>query len=61
MRQERSSTLMPAETYNNVMSFAIVFMGYLRGIWRYLRFLLITAVDFYYVINKLIILLYDSH
>jgi hypothetical protein len=46
---------------NNVMSFAIVFLGYLRGTWRYLRFLLITIVDFYYVINKLIILLYDSH
>jgi hypothetical protein len=28
---------------------------------RYLRFLLISAVDFYYVINKLIILVPDPH
>jgi hypothetical protein len=27
------------------------------GIWRYLRFSLISSVDFYYVINKLIILI----
>jgi hypothetical protein len=33
-----------------------MFLEYLRGIWRYLKFLLISVVDFYYVINKLIIL-----
>jgi hypothetical protein len=30
--------------------------GYLGGNWRYLKFLLITIVNFYYIINKLIIL-----
>jgi hypothetical protein len=34
-----------------------VFVGYLRGIWRNVRFILISAVNFYYVINKLIILI----
>jgi hypothetical protein len=38
-----------------------VFLGYLRVIWRYLRFSLIIVVDFYYVINKLIILISDPH
>jgi hypothetical protein len=38
-----------------------VFLRYLRGIWRYLRFSLISAVDFYYVINKLIILVPGPH
>jgi hypothetical protein len=42
------------------MSYAMVFLGYLRGIWRYLRFLLISTIDFYYVINKLIILIPDA-
>jgi hypothetical protein len=28
---------------------------------RYLRFSLILAVNFYYIINKLIILIYDPH
>jgi hypothetical protein len=30
-----------------------MFMGYLKGIWRNLRFLLISVVNFYYIINKL--------
>jgi hypothetical protein len=34
----------------------MVFLGYLRGTCRYLRFSLISVVDFYYIINKLIIL-----
>jgi hypothetical protein len=38
-----------------------VFLGCLRGNWRYLRFPLISVVNFYYVINKLIILASDSH
>jgi hypothetical protein len=43
------------------MSSATVFLGYLRGICRYLRSHLISAVDFYCVINKLVILVYGSH
>jgi hypothetical protein len=35
--------------------------GYLRGIWRYIRSPLISAVDFYCVINKSIILVHDPH
>jgi tRNA A37 threonylcarbamoyladenosine biosynthesis protein TsaE len=31
------------------------------GSWRYLRFSLISAVDFYYVINKLVILVSGPH
>jgi hypothetical protein len=42
-------------------SSATVFLGYLRGNWRYLRFSLISAVDFYYIINKLIILVPDPY
>jgi hypothetical protein len=38
-----------------------VFLGYLRGNRRYLRFYLISTVDFYYVINKLIILILDPY
>jgi hypothetical protein len=41
------------------------FEGFCYGISkvteRYLRFSLISAVDFYYVINKLIILVHDQH
>jgi hypothetical protein len=40
----------------NIKSSATVFLEYLRGNWRYLRFSLISVIDFYYVINKLIIL-----
>jgi hypothetical protein len=40
---------------------ATVFLEYLTGIRRYLRFSLISTVDFYYVINKLIILVPASH
>jgi hypothetical protein len=40
---------------------ATVFLGYLRDIWRYIRFLLISAINFYYVFNKLIILVPDPH
>jgi hypothetical protein len=36
------------------MSSAMVFLGYLR-------FYLISIIDFYYIINKLIILIPDSH
>jgi hypothetical protein len=43
------------------MSSATMFLGYLRGTWRYLKFSLISVVDFYYVINKLIILILDAH
>jgi hypothetical protein len=42
-------------------SSATVFLVYLTGIWKYLRFSLISAVDFYYIINKLIILVPDPH
>jgi hypothetical protein len=38
-----------------------VFLGYLRGTWRYLMFSLISAVNFYYDINKLIILIPGPH
>jgi hypothetical protein len=38
-----------------------VFLVYLRGNWRYLRSPLISAVDFYCVINKLIILVPGSY
>jgi hypothetical protein len=43
----------------------MVFLGYLRGTWRYLsgtphRFF-ILIINFYYVINKLIILVHDPH
>jgi hypothetical protein len=36
-----------------------VFLMYLGG--TYLRFHLISAINFYYVINKLIILIYNTH
>jgi hypothetical protein len=39
-------------------SFITVFLGYLRGIWRYLRFILILAINF---IMSLIILVSGSH
>jgi hypothetical protein len=42
-------------------SSATVFLGYLRGTWMYLMFFLISAVDFYYVIDKLIILVTNPH
>jgi hypothetical protein len=38
-----------------------MFLGYLRGNWRYIMFPLISAIDFYYIINKLIILVSGSH
>jgi hypothetical protein len=43
------------------MSCATVFLGYLRCVWRNIMFLLISAINFYYVINKLIILVPNSH
>jgi hypothetical protein len=43
-----------------VMGSATVFLEYLRGILKYLRSHLISAVDFYCVINKLIILIPGS-
>jgi hypothetical protein len=39
----------------------MIFLRYLIGNGRYLRFSLISVVDFYYVINKLIILISDPH
>jgi hypothetical protein len=39
----------------------MVFVGYLGGNQRNLRLSLFLAVNFYYVINKLIILISDSH
>jgi hypothetical protein len=42
-------------------NFATMFLRYLRGNRRYLIFLLISVIDFYYVINKLIILVSISH
>jgi hypothetical protein len=39
----------------------MVFLVYLRGNWRYLIFLLISVINFYYVINKLIILVSGPH
>jgi hypothetical protein len=38
----------------------MVFLEYLRGI-RNLRVFLISVINFYYVINKLIILVSNSH
>jgi hypothetical protein len=38
--------------------FATVFLWYLRGTWRYLNFFKISAVNFYYVINKLLVLVH---
>jgi hypothetical protein len=35
----------------------MMFLRYLRGTWRYIKKNLISAVDFYYIINKLIILI----
>jgi hypothetical protein len=40
---------------------ATVFLGYLGGTWRNLRFHLISVINFYYVINKLIILVPGPH
>jgi hypothetical protein len=37
------------------------FLKYLRGNWRKLKFHLILAINFYYIINKLIILIPDLH
>jgi hypothetical protein len=37
----------------------MTFLGYMRDIWRNLRFLLISVVNFYYGINKSIMLLPD--
>jgi hypothetical protein len=54
-------TLMCMISAKLTMSSATVFLGYLRGNWRYLRFSLISAVDFYYVINKLIMLVPDIY
>jgi hypothetical protein len=42
-------------------SSATVFLGYLRGTSRYQSFSLISAVNFYYIINKLIILVPSLH
>jgi hypothetical protein len=39
----------------------MVFVEYLGGTWRKLRFYLILVVIFYYVINKLIILVSDPY
>jgi hypothetical protein len=42
-------------------SSATVLVGYLEGTWRNLRFPLILVVNFYYIINKLIILVSGPH
>jgi hypothetical protein len=39
----------------------MVFLEYLRGIKRNLRVFLISVINFYYIINKLIILVSNSH
>jgi hypothetical protein len=39
----------------------MVFLEYLRVNRMYLRFFLISVVDFYYIIDKLIILVTDPH
>jgi hypothetical protein len=39
----------------------MMFLEYLEGNWRYLRISLISVIIFYYVINKLIILVSDPH
>jgi hypothetical protein len=44
-----------------ILSSATVFLGYLGGTWRYLSFLLISVINFYYVISKLIILVPVPH
>jgi hypothetical protein len=46
--------------YNLCRSYATVFVGYLEGTRRNIRFLLISTVIFY-VINKLIILISDKY
>jgi hypothetical protein len=44
-----------------LIEFCYGIFGVLRGTWSYLRSLLISAIDFYYVINKLIILVLNPH
>jgi hypothetical protein len=44
-----------------ILEFCYGVSAYLRDTWRYLRFLLISAVDCYYIINKLIILVPAPH
>jgi hypothetical protein len=55
---------------SNTLQFKVLNPGYIEqefcyGISevpeRYIRFLLISVINFYYVINKLIILVHDSH
>jgi hypothetical protein len=42
------------------LSSAMVFLGYL-SVWEVPEFFLISVINFYYVINKLIILVPDPH
>jgi hypothetical protein len=49
------------EFWHSNMSYATVFVRYIRGTWRNLSFPLILVVIFYYVINKLIILISDTY
>jgi hypothetical protein len=39
----------------------MIFLEYLRGILRYLKFSLISVIIFYYIINKLIILIHVTY
>jgi hypothetical protein len=42
-------------------SSAMRFLVYPGGNWKYLSFYLISIINFYYIINKLIILVAHSH
>jgi hypothetical protein len=57
-RYHRKSVIMN-EHY--VMSSVTVFLWCLRDNWSNLRFHLISVINIYYIINKLIILVYDQH
>jgi voltage-gated potassium channel Kch len=48
-------------SYSALVNEFWVFLEYLRGICRYVRFFLILVVNFYYDIIKLIILVPDPY
>jgi hypothetical protein len=58
---ESRPTQRQSKLHNFIKSFSTVFVRYLGGIGRNLKFSLISIVNFYYVINKLIILISDPH
>jgi hypothetical protein len=48
-------------SYVSLLSSGTVFLGYLCGNWRYPRVPLISVINFYYIINKLIILVLSTY